>query len=380
MNFELTKEQALLKKAAQQFAENTLEPTAAELDETHVFPVENFKQMARYGFTGIGVPKEYGGVGGGMTEEVIAVSEFAKKCMASAATLSIHLIAPQAIAKYGTEAQKQKYLPRLTKGGELGAFALTEPGAGSDVQGAQTVAVEDGDDYIITGSKVFTTNSGFADTCVVFALTDRSVPAAKGMTAFIVDLKEMPGITVSENIQRMGIRAASNCIVTYDKVRVPKDRVLGKVGSGFKIAMKALDAGRIGIAAQAVGIAQGALNEAIKYGKERKQQDRYVGRLAQFFQAAALTHKAGILTDQAKDQADDQQQISGVGDVPPRHVAVDGKDGPVFVLVIGGLEETVAFYIQYVIHKDPLFAVFPVHMDDHFALVGRGTGGTGIAG
>lgn len=132
MNFELTKEQALLKKAAQQFAENTLEPTAAELDETHVFPVENFKQMARYGFTGIGVPKEYGGVGGGMTEEVIAVSEFAKKCMASAATLSIHLIAPQAIAKYGTEAQKQKYLPRLTKGGELGAFALTEPGAGSD--------------------------------------------------------------------------------------------------------------------------------------------------------------------------------------------------------------------------------------------------------
>ena len=115
-------------------------------------------------------------------------------------------------------------------------------------------------------------------------------------------------------------------------------------------------------------------------GKERKQQDPYVGRLAQFFQAAALTHEAGILTDQAKDQADDQQQISGVGDVPPRHVAVDGKDGPVFVLVIGGLEETVAFYIQYVIHKDPLFAVFPIHMDDHFTLVGRGTGGTGIAG
>lgn len=130
------------------------------------------------------------------------------------------------------------------------------------MQGAQTVAVEDGDDYVITGSKVFTTNSGFADTCVLFALTDRSVPAAKGMTAFIVDLKEMPGITVSENIERMGIRAASNCIVTYDKVRVPKERVLGKVGGGFKIAMKALDAGRIGIAAQAVGIAQGALNEA----------------------------------------------------------------------------------------------------------------------
>ena len=173
MNFELTKEQALLKKAAQQFAENTLEPTAAELDETHVFPVENFKQMARYGFTGIGVPKEYGGVGGGMTEEVIAVSEFAKKCMASAATLSIHLIAPQAIAKYGTEAQKQKYLPRLTKGGELGAFALTEPGAGTDAQGQQTTAVldESGENYILNGSKCFITNGNVADTFVIIAVT-----------------------------------------------------------------------------------------------------------------------------------------------------------------------------------------------------------------
>ena len=131
--------------------------------------------------------------------------------------------------------------------------------------------MKDGDEWVINGSKIFTTNSGFADTCVLFALTDRSVPAAKGMTAFIVDLKEMPGISVSDNIERMGIRAASNCIVSYENVRVPADRVLGQVGKGFKIAMAALDCGRIGIAAQSVGIAQGALDEAIKYAKERKQ-------------------------------------------------------------------------------------------------------------
>ena len=156
-------------------------------------------------------------------------------------------------------------------GSQIGSFGLTETNAGSDVQGAQTVAVKDGEDWILNGSKIFTTNSGFADVCIVFALTDRTVPAAKGLTAFIVDLKHTPGVTVSENIERMGIRAASNCIVTYDNVRVTPDRVLGPVGKGFKIAMGALDCGRIGIAAQAVGIAQGALNEAIKYGKERKQ-------------------------------------------------------------------------------------------------------------
>ena len=187
-------------------------------------------------------------------------------------TISVHTsLCCSCINHFGTEEQKQKYLRPLVDGSRIGCFGLTETNAGSDVQGAQTVAIRDGDDWILNGSKIFTTNSGFADTGIVFALTDRSVPAAKGLTAFIVDLKEMPGITVSENIERMGIRAASNCIVTYENVRVSADRVLGPVGKGFKIAMGALDCGRIGIAAQAVGIAQGALDEAIKYGKERKQ-------------------------------------------------------------------------------------------------------------
>ena len=271
MNFELTKEQALLKKAAQQFAENTLEPTAAELDETHVFPVENFKQMARYGFTGIGVPKEYGGVGGGMTEEVIAVSEFAKKCMASAATLSIHLIAPQAIAKYGTEAQKQKYLPRLTKGGELGAFALTEPGAGSDAARAQTTAILDTEtnEYVLNGTKCFISGGSRAGVLVVFALTN---PAAglKGMSAIIVEAGT-PGFTVGKVENKMGLRGSETAELIFEDCRVPAENLLGQEGKGFKIAMAALDCGRIGIAAQSVGIAQGALDEAIKYAKERKQ-------------------------------------------------------------------------------------------------------------
>ena len=279
MNFELTKEQALLKKAAQQFAENTLEPTAAELDETHVFPVENFKQMARYGFTGIGVPKEYGGVGGGMTEEVIAVSEFAKKCMASAATLSIHLIAPQAIAKYGTEAQKQKYLPRLTKGGELGAFALTEPGAGSDAARAQTTAILDTEtnEYVLNGTKCFISGGSRAGVLVVFALTN---PAAglKGMSAIIVEAGT-PGFTVGKVENKMGLRGSETAELIFEDCRVPAENLLGQEGKGFKIAMQTLDGGRIGIASQALGLGEGAVNEAVKYTQERVQFGR---RLSQF--------------------------------------------------------------------------------------------------
>ena len=293
MNFELTKEQALLKKAAQQFAENTLEPTAAELDETHVFPVENFKQMARYGFTGIGVPKEYGGVGGGMTEEVIAVSEFAKKCMASAATLSIHLIAPQAIAKYGTEAQKQKYLPRLTKGGELGAFALTEPGAGSDAARAQTTAILDTEtnEYVLSGTKCFISGGSRAGVLVVFALTN---PAAglKGMSAIIVEAGT-PGFTVGKVENKMGLRGSETAELIFEDCRVPAENLLGQEGKGFKIAMQTLDGGRIGIASQALGIMQGAIDECVKYVMERRQFGKKIGQFQNTqFELADMATKA----------------------------------------------------------------------------------------
>ena len=271
MDFKLTKAQQLQRELFRKFAETEIAPLAKEMDETEVYSQELVAKMQKYGFFGIPYSKQYGGAGADVLTYTLCMEEVSKVDASTGITISVHTsLCCSCINEHGTEEQKQKFLRPLVDGSKIGCFSLTEPGAGSDVAGAQTVAVKDGDDYLITGSKVFTTNSGFADTFIVFALTDRSVPAAKGMTAFVVT-KDMPGVEVSENIERMGIRAASNCIVTYDKVRVPAANILGKVGGGFKIAMGALDGGRIGIAAQAVGIAQGALNEAIKYGKERKQ-------------------------------------------------------------------------------------------------------------
>ena len=271
MDFKLTKAQQLQRELFRKFAETEIAPLAKEMDETEVYSQELVAKMQKYGFFGIPYSKQYGGAGADVLTYTLCMEEVSKVDASTGITISVHTsLCCSCINEHGTEEQKQKFLRPLVDGSKIGCFSLTEPGAGSDVAGAQTVAVKDGDDYLITGSKVFTTNSGFADTFIVFALTDRSVPAAKGMTAFVVT-KDMPGVEVSENIERMGIRAASNCIVTYDKVRVPAANILGKVGGGFRIAMGALDGGRIGIAAQAVGIAQGALNEAIKYGKERKQ-------------------------------------------------------------------------------------------------------------
>ena len=309
MDFQLSKMHLLQQELYRKFAETEIKPLAKDMDEEEVYSPELLEKMQKYGFFGIPYSKEYGGVGADTLAYTLCMEEVSKVDASSGITIYVHTsLCCSCINEFGTEEQKQKYLRPLVDGSKIGCYGLTEPGAGSDVQGAQTVAVEDGDDYVITGSKVFTTNSGFADTCVLFALTDRSVPAAKGMTAFIVDLKEMPGITVSENIERMGIRAASNCIVTYDKVRVPKERVLGKVGGGFKIAMKALDAGRIGIAAQAVGIAQGALNEAIQYGKERKQFGKTINSFQNTqFKMAELQTKidaARLLTWRAAKEKD----------------------------------------------------------------------------
>ena len=289
MDFSLTKEQEMLKKLSAQFAEEELEPVAAEIDAEHRFPEENFAKMAKVGFTGIGVPEQYGGSGGGMLEKVIAVSEFAKKCMASAATLSIHLIAPHTILDFGTEEQKQKFLRPLVDGSKIGCFGLTEPGAGTDASGVKTTAKLDGDHYVLNGQKVFTTNSGFADTFIIFAYTDKSA-GTRGMSAFIVD-RDSEGLTVSKDIPRMGIRAASNAEVALVDVKVPKENLIGREGMGYKIAMGALAGGRIGIGAQSVGIAQGALNEAIKYVKERKQFGKPIAKFqnTQFLIAALQT-------------------------------------------------------------------------------------------
>ncbi len=272
MDFKLDKAHQLQRELFRNFAEAEIRPLAKEMDEKEAYDMDLLAKLQRYGFLGIPYSKEYGGAGSDTLAYTLCMEEVSKVDASTGITISVHTsLCCSCINNFGTEEQKQKFLRPLVDGSKVGCFGLTETNAGSDVQGAQTTAVKDGDDWIINGSKIFTTNSGFADTCILFALTDRKVPAAKGLTAFIVDLKGTPGVTVSDNIERMGIRAASNCIVSYDNVRVSADRVLGPVGRGFKIAMGALDCGRIGIAAQAVGIAQGALDEAIKYGKERKQ-------------------------------------------------------------------------------------------------------------
>lgn len=269
MNFEFSDAQKMIRQTAQEFTERYVAPLAAELDLTGEFPRETFSRMASHGFTGIGIPEEYGGSGGSDIEKVIVVSELAKKCGATAATLSIHMIFPAVILKFGTEEQKKKYLPAMTDGGKISAFALTEPNAGSDAAAVKTTALKDGDYYILNGTKCFITGGGQADHLVVFALTDPS-KGLKGLSALIVD-KGMPGFSIGKIEDKMGIRASETVELIFDNCRVPAENLVGKEGAGFKIAMTALDGARIGVAAQALGIAEGALEETVKYMKERVQ-------------------------------------------------------------------------------------------------------------
>ena len=269
MNFDFSEAQKMIRQTAQEFTERYVAPLAAELDLTGEFPRETFSRMASHGFTGIGIPEEYGGSGGSDIEKVIVVSELAKKCGATAATLSIHMIFPAVILKFGTEEQKKKYLPAMADGGKISAFALTEPNAGSDAAAVKTTALKDGDYYILNGTKCFITGGGQADHLVVFALTDPS-KGLKGLSALIVD-KGMPGFSIGKIEDKMGIRASETVELIFDNCRVPAENLVGKEGAGFKIAMTALDGARIGVAAQALGIAEGALEETVKYMKERVQ-------------------------------------------------------------------------------------------------------------
>lgn len=279
MEFGYSKEQVLLREMYKKFAETEIKPLAEELDEEERFPVESIPKLARYGFMGIPFPKEYGGAGGNYLTYAMAVEELGKVCATTAVIVSAHTsLCAGPIYYFGTEEQKQKYLRPLVDGSKIGCFGLTEPGAGTDAAGVKTTAdkTEDGKYYVLNGTKMFTTNSGFADTFIVFALTDKS-KGPKGMSAFIVE-REFEGLSVGPNIERMGIRAASNCEVIYENVKVPAENLLGKEGQGYKIAMTALGGGRIGIGAQSVGIAQGAIDETLKYVKERKQGGKPIGK------------------------------------------------------------------------------------------------------
>ena len=273
MNFGLTREQELVRQMVREFAVNEVKPIAAEIDETERFPMENVKKMAELGMMGIPFPKELGGAGGDVLSYIISVEELSKVCGTTGVILSAHTsLCASLIYENGTPAQKEKYLVPLAKGEKIGAFGLTEPGAGTDAAGQQTTAVLDGDNYILNGSKIFITNGGVADTFIVFAMTDKS-QGTRGISAFIVE-KGFPGFSIGKKEDKLGIRASSTTELIFENCIVPKENLIGKEGKGFGIAMKTLDGGRIGIAAQALGIAEGAYEEAVKYMKERKQFGR----------------------------------------------------------------------------------------------------------
>lgn len=292
MDFNLDKQHLLLQQMYRDFAENEVEPIAADIDISEEVPYENIKKLAKYGFFGIPFPKEYGGQGADYVAYAMAIEELSKKCATTGVIVSAHTsLCAAPIYENGTEEQKKKYLPDLLSGKKIGAFGLTEPGAGTDAAGQQTIAVLDGDHYILNGTKIFITNAGFADIFIIIAMTDKS-QGTKGISAFIVE-RGFEGFRVGEPEDKMGIRASSTCELIFENCKVPKENLLGREGKGFGLAMKTLDGGRIGIASQAVGIAEGAIDETIKYTKERKQFGR---RISQFqntqFQLADMKTKA----------------------------------------------------------------------------------------
>ncbi|AZV62037.1 acyl-CoA dehydrogenase [Peribacillus frigoritolerans] len=270
MQFKLTEEHEMIRKMVRDFAQNEVAPTAAERDEEERFDREIFDKMAELGLTGIPWPEEYGGIGSDYLAYCIAVEELSRVCASTGVTLSAHTsLAGWPIYKFGTEEQKQKYLRPMAQGEKIGAYGLTEPSSGSDAGGMRTTAKLVDDEYVISGSKIFITNGGIADTYVVFALTDPE-SKQKGTSAFIIE-KDFPGFSVGKKEKKLGIRSSPTTEIIFDECRVPKENLLGKEGEGFKIAMMTLDGGRNGIAAQAVGIAQGALDAAVDYAKERVQ-------------------------------------------------------------------------------------------------------------
>jgi butyryl-CoA dehydrogenase len=277
MYFKLTEEQELIRDNMREFARTYVDPVAVEIDENSRYPEEVIKKLAEGGWMGMPFPTEYGGAGVDYLTYAIAVEELSRSCAATGFTMSVHTgLACGPIFNFGTEEQNKKFLTPMAKGEHLGAFALTEPGAGTDVGAATSTAVLDGDEYVLNGVKTFTSNGPVANTYVTFAWTDKN-DKRNGMTAFIVP-RETPGLSVGEEFKKMGIRASQTSEIIFKDCRVPKENVLGKVGDGLKIAMNSFDHGRIGIAAQAVGIAQAALDESISYSKQRVQFGKPISR------------------------------------------------------------------------------------------------------
>ena len=315
MDFTLSKEHEMARTLFREFAEKEVKPLAQEVDETEEFPRETVEKMAKLGFLGIPVPKEYGGQGCDPLTYAMCVEELSKVCGTTGVIVSAHTsLCCDPIMTYGTEEQKQKYLVPLAKGEKLGAFGLTEPGAGTDAQGQQTKAYLDGDEWVLNGSKIFITNGKEADVYVIFAVTsvveDKRGRKKKMISAFIVE-KGTPGFTFGTKEKKMGIRGSSTYELIFTDCRIPKDNLLGAEGKGFGIAMHTLDGGRIGIAAQALGIAEGALETTVNYVKERKQFGRSIAQFqnTQFVLADLATkiEAAKLLVYKAARKKDEYQ-------------------------------------------------------------------------
>jgi butyryl-CoA dehydrogenase len=310
MNFKLTDQQQMIQTVFKEFAEKEVEPIAAEIDKSCEFPIENVKKMAEADMMGIPFPQEYGGAGADTLSYIIGVEELAYRCATHSVILSAHTsLGAHPIYKYGNEEQKEKYLKPLAKGEKIGAFALTEPNAGTDAASQNTVAELDGDEYILNGNKIFITNAGVADIFIIMAMTDKS-KGTRGISSFIVE-KDTPGFSLGKKEDKMGINASDTRELIFQNCRIPKENLLGKEGMGFKIAMATLDGGRIGIAAQALGIAQRAVDETVEYVKEREQFGRpiskfqglqwYIAEMATKVEAARnLVYKAALTKDAGK--------------------------------------------------------------------------------
>ena len=291
MDYTLTNELQMLRKMYQEFVENEVKPLAGELDEEERFPMETIPKLAKYGFMGIPYETRYGGQGGNNMAYAMAIEELAKACGTTATIVAAHTsLCCNPIHDWGTEEQKMKYLPDLLAGRKIGAFGLTEPGAGSDASRQQTTAVLEGDHYVLNGSKCFITNASEADVFIVLAMTDPKA-GNHGISAFIVE-RGFPGFSVGKHEKKMGIRGSATCDLIFTDCIVPKENLLGKEGKGFKVAMQTLDGGRVGVAAIGLGLAEGAIAEAVKYTKERVQFNK---RLSQFqntqFQLADMQTK-----------------------------------------------------------------------------------------
>ena len=310
MDFTLDKAHEAARGLFREFAENELRPLAQEIDKTGRFPMETVEKLAKYGMMGVPIPREYGGQGCDTLTYILMIEEFAKVCATTAVIASAHTsLSADPIYKFSSDIIKEKYLPDLASGRKIGAFALTEPGAGTDASGQQTRAVRDGDDYILNGSKIFITNGGVADTFIVFAMTDRSL-GTKGISAFVVE-RDFPGFSSGAPEDKMGIRASSTTELVFKDCRVPAENLLSKEGKGFSLAMQSLDGGRIGIAAQALGLAEGALERTVKFTKERKQFGKSICKFqntqfaladmyAKIEAARLLVYKAAVAKDSKK--------------------------------------------------------------------------------